>query len=366
MKIFARNRSLPLRPEPFVFRLEWKPGAEWVGPSLEEILAGASLIQVEAADSPDHQLLELLRDLDKRPEQFNLRLLARPGELGAKARGEFIESLSRLKKLAGFTLIVNSRADAEINRALVEVLEAGASAGLKPGVLVELEPETSVSELEQQLRKARLSGALEIALRPACLTHHDLAAAKALNDVLFNLRTEGIPVSLEECFPGLEPELTFLELNCRRGFGSCYIDGLGRVKACRQSEKFLGNLKQEKPDEIWPDYLFVRNVCPKDSTRNGFSEAEIGEAGDGRIEKAFPVNLDSSLRPVPLFTLKKKGWGAVLIKGLDGLVLSPRGEQLARLIDGQNTFRSIRKKFGQRSAGFIYALFLRGLVRLEK
>lgn len=370
MKIFARKDSLPLRPEPFVFRLQWKPGAEWAGRALEEIAAAASVIQLEADGILNDELLVLLRELDFRPEKFSLRLLLRPGESMVRATAEFIGPLSRLKKLSALILIISCHTAEKSLRLIKEALSAAASAGLKPGVMVELEPDTPAAELEKQVRDVRLAGALEIALRPASLSNQYRPAGKTLSDCLNNLRAAGIPVLLEECLPGLESGLPFSEPNCRRAFGSCYLDSQGQVRACRQSEKILGDIRRQKLAEIWPDYLLAEDLCFRAAVTAQSLKLETngaaGANGTARAGIVSPASLDSSLRPVPLFTLKKKEWGAVLIKELDGLVLSPKGEKLARMIDGKNSLGSIRKKFGQRSAGLIYALFLLGFVRLEK
>ncbi|MGB9907023.1 MAG: SPASM domain-containing protein [Candidatus Saccharicenans sp.] len=366
MKIFTRNQALPLRPEPFVFRLEWKPGAESVGSALDEIIAEAHIIQLEAVQPLEEAAVGLLWNLDKRPEKFDLRLLSRAQDFGAETIKKFIGPLSHLKKLAAIIFIIRSRSEEPAWLALYSSLSAAASAGLKPGLLVELESETSFSELEQLIKKARLSGAMEIALRPASPNNGYLAAGKNLGDFLDQLRAEGIPVLLEECFPWSGPATSTLEPNCRRAFGSCYLDSQGQVKACRQSEKIIGDLRKQKLERIWPRYLFAQNVCPADEARPHSGRPELASAGSSRRSSLSPINLDSSLKPVPLFILKNKEWGAALIKGLDGLLLSPKGEKLARMIDGKNTLRSIRKKFGRRSAGLVYALFLRGLIRLEK
>ncbi|MDH7494314.1 MAG: SPASM domain-containing protein, partial [Candidatus Saccharicenans sp.] len=365
-----RNQALPLRPEPFVFRLEWKPGAEWAGSALEEIVPEAHIIQLEAAQPLDEEAVGLLQNLDNRQEKFNLRLLISAEDSGVETIKKFIGPLSRLKKLVAVIFIIRSRSDEpgwpEINGSI----SAAASAGLKPGVMIELEPETSISELEQLIKSVRLSGAMEIALRQTSAANPHPVFGKNFSNCLSHLKAEGIPVSLEECFPWLKPGPPVSEPNCRRAFGSCYIDSQGRVKACRQSSEILRDLRKQKLEEIWSGYLFAEGLCSRAALTaqslkleaNGTSE----ENGMAEVENLSPASLDASLRPVPLFTLKKKEWGAALIKGLDGLVLSPKGEKLARMIDGKNTLRSIRKKFGPRSAGLIYALFLRGLVRLEK
>lgn len=370
MKIFARKDSLPLRPEPLVFRLEWKPGAEWAGSALEEIVAEAHIIQLESVQPLDEEAVGLLQKLDNRPEKFSLKLLLRPGESMARATAEFIRPLSRLKKLSALIVIISCRTAEKSLQLIKEALSAAASAGLKPGVMTELEPDTPAAELEKLVREVRLSGALGIALRPASAANPNPVFGKTLANCLSHLKAEGIPVSLEECFPGLEPEPPALEPNCRRAFGSCYIDSLGRVKACRPSGEILGNLRKQKLEEIWSGFLFAEDLCSRaalSAQSLKLEENETAEAnGMAEVENFSPTILDSSLRPVPLFILKKKKWGAALIKGFDGLVLSPKGEKLVRMIDGKNTLRSIRKKFGPRSAGLIYALFLRGLVRLEK
>lgn len=364
MKIFARKDSLPLRPEPFVFRLQWKPGAEWAGRALEEIAAAASVIQLEADGILNNELLVLLRELDFRPEKFSLGLLLRPGESMARATAEFIGPLSRLKKLSALIVIMSCRTAEKSLQLIKEALSAATSAGLKPGVMVELEPDTPAAELERLVREVRLAGALEIALRPASLSNQYLAAGQTLSDCLKSLRAAGIPVQPEECLSGLEPGTPFSEPSCRRAYGSCYLDSQGQVRACRQSEKILGDIRNQKLAEIWSDYLLAEELCPK--TAITAQSLKLEANGTARAENFSSASLDSSLKPVPLFTLKKKEWGAVLIKGLDGLVLSPKGEKLARMINGKNSLGSIRKKFGQRSAGLIYALFLRGFVRLEK
>ncbi|MCR4409756.1 MAG: hypothetical protein NUW11_05630 [Candidatus Saccharicenans sp.] len=370
MKIFARNQTLPLRPEPFVFRLEWKPGAEWAGSALEEIIAEAHFIQLEAVQPLDEEVVDLLRKLDDRPEKFSLRLLSRAEDFGAETIKKFIGPLSRLKKLDAVIFVISSRSDEPAQAEVSSLLSAAASAGLKPGILVELEPGASVSGLEQLIKNLRLSGAMEIALRPTSAANPHPNFGKNLANCLSHLKSEGIPVSLGECFPGLEPGLSALEPNCRRAFGSCYLDSQGLVRACRQSREILGDLSRQKLAEIWPGYLFAEDLCSRAALTVQSLKLEENEAveanGMAEVENLSPTSLDSSLRPVPLFILKDKKWGAALIKGLDGLVLSPKGEKLARMIDGKNTLRSIRKKFGPRSAGLIYALFLRGLVRLEK
>ncbi|RFT14665.1 MAG: hypothetical protein OP8BY_2491 [Candidatus Saccharicenans subterraneus] len=366
MKIFARNQTLPLRPEPFVFRLEWKPGADWAGSALEEIVRDAHFIQLEAAQPLDEEAVDLLRNLDSRPEKFSLRLLSRAEDSGAETAKKFIGPLSRLKKLAAIIFIISSRSDEPAQTEVSSLLSAAASAGLKPGILVELEPGASVSGLEQLIKNLRKSGAMEIALRPTSAANPHPNFGKNLANCLSHLKSEGISVSLEECFPGLEPGLSALEPSCRRAFGSCYLDSQGRVRACRQSREILGDLSRQKLEEIWSGYLLAQSVCAEVGPLKTRDKNELGPEEPGLSMSPCPVELDSSLRPVPLFILKDKKWGAALIKGLDGLVLSQKGGKLARMIDGKNTLRSIRKKFGPRSAGLIYALFLMGLVRLEK
>lgn len=366
MKIFARNQTLPLRPEPFVFRLEWKPGAEWAGSALEEIIAEAHFIQLEAVQPLDEEVVDLLRKLDDRPEKFSLRLLSRAEDFGAETIKKFIGPLSRLKKLDAVIFVISSRSDEPAQAEVSSLLSAAASAGLKPGILVELEPGASVSGLEQLIKNLRLSGAMEIALRPTSAVNPHPNFGKNLANCLSHLKSEGIPVSLEECFPGLEPWPPALEPNCRWAFGSCYLDSQGRVRACRQSREILGDLSRQKLEEIWSGYLLAQSVCAEVGPLKTRDKNELGPEEPGLSMSPCPVELDSSLRPVPLFILKDKKWGAALIKGLDGLVLSQKGGKLARMIDGKNTLRSIRKKFGPRSAGLIYALFLMGLVRLEK
>ena len=363
MKRNNRATTLPLRPDPFFFRLQWSPGAEWTGRALGEIITGASTIQLEATEPLDNNFLSFLQNLDNQPENFKLRLVLSSSQYSAQKIKELIGPLSRLKKLLAFILIINSRADEQESQILYDLLSVAASAGLKPKILVELEPETTEPELKQLVVEARQSCALEIALRPSRPTNNYMGIAGTVEQCLAGLKTAGLPVSLEECLPGIKisPELS--EINCRQASGSCFIDHQGQVKACRQSEIILGDLKQQKLAEIWPGYLYAREVCPA-------AASVLSDPRESAINylatNSSPVNLDSALRPVPLFTLKKKEWGAVLIKDLDSLVLSPRGEKLARLIDGKNTLGSIKKKFGLRSAGFIYALFLKGLVRLEK
>lgn len=362
-----RNRqasSLPLRPDPFFFRLQWGIRAEWAGRALEAISARASTIQLEAVEPLNSAFLSLLQKLDNRPEKFRLRLVVNSSQLSAPIIKELIEPLSRLKKLVAFLVIINSRADEKESQGLYDSLIAAASAGLRPGLLLELEPETTETELRYLVIQARRSGALEIALRPWRPADSYIETAGVMETGLANLKAAGIPVSLEECFPGIRMNLERLEINCRRASGSCFMNQHDQVKACRQSGIILGDLKKQELEEILFRFLNLPEVCPRSEARAQFADVETEEGG--RVRDSFPVQLDASLRPLPLFSLRKRDWGAVLLKGTDGLVLSPKGERLVRMIDGRNSLGTITKKFGVRAAGFIYGLFIKGFVRLEK
>lgn len=390
MKKDAGIEKLPLRPEPFVFRLELSPEAAWAPRLLQEISSSASVIQIEVAGPLTEAALRLLKQLDDAREPFSLRLLV--GADGGNV-GKCFDPLSRLKKLTALMFLMKAPVEEASVAKLKELLAAAASSGLKPGVLIELSPSASLSDLKHFILDVRRAGALEISLRPSI---PDLINSNNSNfgdepaDFLAELKNTGLPVFLEECFPGhtaastsgLNPDSVTFELNCRRGFGCCYVDRQGLVKVCRQSDRVLGDLARRSPEDIWKEFLYARNICPLSELRR--SQNDFGEDNNPqKNEKANkinnnedratpesdrpePINLDSSLRPVPLFTLKEKSWGALLIKGLDGVVLSPRGAEMAAFIDGQKDLKLLRKKYGSRGVQFVLALFLKGLVRLEK
>jgi len=379
MKSTAAGINLPLRPEPFVFRLEFNPEASWNSRLIEEISASASIIQLEAAGPLTGEILDFLTNLDDRQESFSLRLLVRSDD---EALEEYFGPLSRLKKLAALMLIIAAPAEEPAVSRLKGVLVAAASAGLKPGALIEPHPGTALPELKNFIHRVRQSGALEISLRPslrAAFYSDNVFSENTLSRCLEELKNSGIPVALEECFPGIAAarHSNVFELSCRRGSGSCFIDYQGAVRVCRQSDKILGDLSKEKPRDIWQKFLFAEDVCPP-AEISGCQEADgidyrRCEKGKVNEEKKpsesshlTPINLDSSLRPGALFTLREKAWGAVLIKGLDGQILSRRGAEIAALIDGRKTLSLFRKKFGLRGVQLVLALFLKGFVRLEK
>ncbi len=384
MKKDAEIEKLPLRPEPFVFRLELSPEVAWAPRLLQEISSSASVIQIEVTGPLTEAVLRLLKQLDDAREPFSLRLLVGGDD---RSVGECFDPLSRLKKLAALMFLIKTPVEEAPVAKSKELLAAAASSGLKPGVLIELSPSASLSDLKNFILDVRQAGALEISLRPSLpLTapYDEVISEKELSDSLAGLKNYGLPVFLEECFPGqaaastsgLNPDSVTFELNCRRGFGCCYVDRKGLVKVCRQSDRVLGDLARRSPGDIWKEFLYARNICPLSELRR--SQDDFGEdKNPQKNEKADkinnedratrePINLDSCLRPVPLFTLKEKSWGALLIKGLDGVILSPRGAKIAAFIDGQKDLKLLRKKYGTRGVQFVLALFLKGLVRLEK
>lgn len=389
MKKSARIEDLPLRPEPFVFRFELSSEAVWMPRLLQEISSSASVIQIEVIGEVTDAVLKLLKQLDDGQESLSFRLLV---QADGRSVSQYFEPLSRLKKLAALMFIINIPADEAPVAKLKEFLAAAASSGLKPGVLIELRPSDSFSDLKNFILDVRRAGALEISLRPFLplpTLPDKVLSGRELAESLAGLKNSGLPVSLEECFSGpVEGSIAIqnsnsdlFELNCRRGFGCCYIDRQGLVKVCRQSGRVLGDLRRQSPEDIWKEILFARNICPLSGTprsQNAFSTDHNLQEGEkvnkinnedtatpesARLE---PINLDSTLRPVPLFTLKVKSWGALLIKGLDGVVLSRRGAKIAAFIDGQKDLNLLRKKYGSRAVQFVLALFLRGFVRLEK
>ncbi|MDD8020082.1 MAG: SPASM domain-containing protein, partial [Acidobacteriota bacterium] len=179
--------------------------------------------------------------------------------------------------------------------------------------------------------------------------------------LLPELRTAGLVVKLEECFPGANLQYDSGSLGCRQAYGSCYVDNHGEIKPCRLSQKVLGRAGQQPLQDIWRDYIYSDYPCCQITPTAGQAEKLLAGA-----VPLSTVNLDSSLKPVALFSLKKKDWGALLIRNLNGLVLSQKGEHLVRLINGQNSLSFIKKRAGSRAVSFIYALFLKGLIRLEK
>ncbi|MGB4705284.1 MAG: SPASM domain-containing protein [Candidatus Saccharicenans sp.] len=379
--------DLPFRPEPFVFRLELNPNALRDAPFIEKILASASIIQLEAVGPFTEESLKLLQFLDNHQSSFCLRLLVRSDD---HVISEYLDPLSRLKKLVAFMIIAPAEKTSVAR--LNELLFAAASSSLKPGVLIELDPAVSSSELKDFIRKLRQAGALEIALRPSpalISRSYDAGSEFYLFDSLNELKSSGLPVSLEECFSagpaisGVEPNpgSDHFEFNCRRGSGSCYINYKGEVKICRRLDRVIGNLSSQSPECIWEKILFDQNICPHlkiPLSRNEFSADNCTPANEIinkfpdenkatlKSARTAPVNLDSSLRPVPLYTFKEKSWGALLIKSLDGVILSHRGAEIALLIDGEKTLGHLRKKYGSRAVQFVLALFLKGFVRLEK
>ncbi len=390
LKKSAGRKDLPLRPEPFVFRLALNPETAWTPRLIEKISFSASIIQIEVNGLLTEAALTLLKQLDDAREPFSLRLLV--GADGGNVSKCF-DPLSRLKKLAALMFITNAPTEEASVTKLKELLAAAASSGLKPGVLIELPPSASLSDLKKFILDVRPAGALEISLRPSLLLtapNDKVILEKEISDSLAELKNSGLPVSLEECFHGLaaafsstlNPDSVTFELNCRRGFGCCYVDRKGLVKVCRQSDRILGDLARRSPEDIWKEFLFARNICPlseipraqddfgednnpqKNEKANKINNNE--DRATPESDRQEPINLDSSLRPVPLFTLKEKSWGALLIKGLDGVVLSPRGAKIAVLIDGQKDLNLLRKKHGLRAVQLVLALYLKGLVRLEK
>ncbi|MGQ9802195.1 MAG: SPASM domain-containing protein [Candidatus Saccharicenans sp.] len=411
---------LPLKPEPFVYRLEVDPEAHWTITALAEVLTFSTLIQLEAFKGLSDHLLQLVQYLDGHQRDFKLRLILSSEE---KSFDRFIKPLSKLKKSFFLLFLVNLNPE---NPSLTKnqkdklktMLIAFSSAGLKTGLMLELSSDSDmeISDIENLIISARQAGALEIFLRPSLFPSNqpkfeNLNGADFI-DFLTRLNAGGFPLTLEECFPGTWPDLGGLSLNCRQAFGSCFVDRNGLVKPCRLSETVLGDLKQRPLKDIFSEYIFSRrqycffasaqlkknefsySLDPEFASaltknQNSFSAIDSGPthpsthtpfpdqasgltsptasfASPEAAPSTGPVILDSSLKPVPLFRLLDRPWGATLVHQYDGLILTHKGAGTARFIDGRHNLRWFKKKFGDKILSLIYGLFLKGYLRLEK
>lgn len=245
-----------------------------------------------------------------------------------------------------------------------------------------------------------------------------VSISAGLSSWVNELKVRGLVLWLEECFPlvssapdrhldhglniglNLNPNLHPNPNNftkgpmpsCRQAFGSCFIDRNGLVKPCRLSEHLIGDLKQKQLKDILSSFIFSdRHYCflesmplqsvqsesasapsapstPSAPSEFSFSSRLLPPSFLSAPSSSFntPFILDSSLKPVPLFKLLDRDWGATLAYNYDSLVLSHKGARLAGSIDGSHNLRWFKKKFGAKALSFICGLFLKGYIRLEE
>lgn len=359
---FKNNRKkqeLPVWPEPFVFRIELSQISDNFRRLLKKILQEATFLQLELLAQLDSGAIEILNYLDRQDEDFSFDLIA--SGLGDDPVS-YLDSLRRLKKLSRVGLFFSAAENELAASNTLQEIAFITHIGLKSRIVVYLDVGIKREGLEALIKQFLKAGAGEISLR---LNGQGREPSKVpeISDWLLDLKARTFPLSFDECFPGIPAGLRTSDLSCRGAYGSVLITADGSLKPCRLSGLVLGNLYQNEISEIWKK---VRagdlTLCQKRAKERTSSVKK--EKNEGEFEQVF--YLEAKLRPINLARLKPEEWGAVLIKDLEGIVLSPQGEEIIRAVDGRADMALIKKRFGSASLSLIYALFIKGLIRFEK
>lgn len=176
------------------------------------------------------------------------------------------------------------------------------------------------------------------------------------------LRRDGYAVIFDECPPSGLDEHT--PCRCSGGFGSCVIDGRGRVRLCRRDSKPIGSLFETTLEELWsmPALQERRHahgshhgLCQSAARGDAFS----GVAGDGPA-------LDPDLVPLALYRMQPEPFGAVLIDGFEFVAVSAEGARIAAAFDGTRMLADLEREFGGAATSLAYSLFSKKWLRFRR
>lgn len=200
---------------------------------------------------------------------------------------------------------------------------------------------------------------------------------------LDRLRNSGYPIILGNCIP--QCYLPSSSMGCCAGVAFGVIDLWGNMKPCAHTPKVLGNLLNDKIENIWKGVeakKWRRNVS-KDCLICKYSyicaggcraNAEVrGSKKDpliiGRIytsgrEEPIPVMLNEELIPELKADMRKEDNGYLLINSVNSFIFIDK--TLFKIIefikDSKTDLRQIEKKFGRKGLSFIYSLYARGFL----
>ncbi len=322
--------------------------SEPLGHLLAKLPHDASFAQVELSGIYRGEFLDALRTTDGRPRDFSLSLVV-PG-LGRTPEEALLE-LRRLKKLRELVLLLGtSIEEQEADETLAQAVLAEHSS-FRTRVLLAVDGPDGVSKLSGLVGRVldRTDACLSVSIRDSCPGAE--AEVAEMTRQVFDLAVNARSARFEECFPSAGRYLRSVDAACRGAHGSAYVQADGTLKPCRKSTLALGNLLDEDLDAIWE--------------RTEASALELCQVAGPEAVHGGNISLAPGLRPVLLGRLRPEAWGATLIKDLDCALLTWKGTDVVRALDGDRTLKDLRKLFGPASVKLVFALFMEGMVAFE-
>lgn len=334
----------------------WRTIVERIAPFADEVF-------LEGEEPLDHpEALSLLGFCDEKGFRCHLTSHGAWDEPRSLVR-----RLRALKRLGTLRLRFPAEPDFEYGKRIIANLTFAVDAGLDVWALFPADA-VDVERLPNDVARLHGLGVKGLAI----CRGRDAEAARRVSEKAAALRLMGYNLALEECAPsGLAGRLPG---RCRGLLGSCVVDALGNVRACRHSSAVLGSLVDGDIAAIWssPEAEELRSRLTGTASgpyRRGcpFEEGSGGDQTNMTAETETPaVELDPSLIPLPLYHLRREPFGAVLIKGYDFVPVSPAGRRIAEAFDGRQTLRELRRRFGERAVLLAYALFCEKMLRFSQ
>lgn len=207
-------------------------------------------------------------------------------------------------------------------------------------------------------------------------------AIRAIN----SLHKAGEKVKFGSCIPTCFAASS--SRGCSAGTTFVTIDPWGNVKPCNHAPVLLGNLQQQRIEDIWhsvhvtaweellPDQC---KSCAQFVSCHGGCRAEallLGLDRDPLIRKPITnlASLDSAgdhlvlyenACPVPNYIERQEAFGTVLISGNHVIPSLPQYQSVLSVLDGNTTLKQILQQFGPDNLAFVGELYKRDMVALR-
>lgn len=178
------------------------------------------------------------------------------------------------------------------------------------------------------------------------------------------LHREGYSIAFDDCPPaGCD---TGLPCRCSGGYGSCSVDGQGRVRICRHDAISLGSLSDGPLETLW--------ATPALQERRRAHGGHCGLCGAiSAVEAAVSKSagdevraLDPDLAPVGLYRVRSEPFGAILIREFEFIALAHEGARIAAAFDGTRSLANLERAFGPDVTTLAFSLFCRKWLRFRR